>query len=143
MSTPVQHLRDRARQSLERLTDAANGRELQILTPQWVHPNKATEPLTQQERELVLRWQFLSTCVDAIDGIGVKASAAANEAFAAAYLRADDEIGPVLILVGPERNNVVFGEGGDRKLKPNEQAAVDRFLDAFEAYRIHLRQTVN
>jgi len=98
MSTKVQQVRERARQSQGRLNDAAKGRELELSIPQWRHADR-TEPLSRQERELVLRWQFFNNCVAAIENIGLNASAAANEAYAAAYLRTDEEIGPVMIVV--------------------------------------------
>jgi hypothetical protein len=142
MGTKVQQVRERARQSQDRLNDAAKGRELELAVPQWRRAER-TEPLSRPERELVLRWQFFNNCVAAIESIGVNASDAANEAFAAAYLRTDDEIGPVMIVVNPGKTDVVFGEGVDRALKPNEKATVDRFLDAFEAYGAHLRKTAN
>ena len=143
MSTKVEQLRERFRQSQERLNDAAKGRELEVSVPQWRHADQRTEPLSRAERELVLRWQFFNSCVATIDGVGVKAKAAAHEAFAAAYLRADDELGPVLILAGADKTNVVFGEAVDRALKPKEKAVVDRFLDAFDAYSLQLRQATN
>jgi len=142
MSTKVQQVRERARQSQGRLNDAAKGRELELAVPQWRQADRI-EPLSRQERELVLRWQFFNNCVAAIESIGLNASAAANEAFAAAYLRTDEVIGPVMIVVTTGRTNVVFGEGVDRALKPNEKAAVDRFLDAFEAYGAHIRNATN
>lgn len=143
MSTKVQQVRKRFGESQDRLIDAAKGRELEVLAPQWRCADQSIEPLTREERELVLRWQFFNNCVAAIEGIGAKAPDAAKEAIAAAYLRADDEIGPVLILPSAEKTNVVFGEGVDRALKPKEKAAVDRFLDAFEAYRVQIARATN
>lgn len=143
MSTKVEQLRERFGESQNRLIDVAKGRELEVLVPQWRRADQSTEQLTREERELVLRWQFFNNCVAAIESIGAKAPIAANEAFAAAYLRVDDEIGPVLILANAEKTNVVFAEGVDRALKPKEKAAVDRFLDAFEVYRVQLRQATN
>jgi len=143
MGAKVQQVRERFGESQNRLIDAAKGRELEVLVPQWRRADKSTEPLTRAERELVLRWQFFNNCVAALDTIGARAPDAAKEAIAAAYLRADDEIGPVLILPSAEKTNVVFGEGVDRALKPKEKAAVDRFLDAFEAYRVQIARATN
>ncbi|MBX9747710.1 MAG: hypothetical protein K2X34_12460 [Hyphomonadaceae bacterium] len=136
----LERLKDRARQSHARVTASANGRELDIEVPQWKRPNGSTEPLSRQEREFVLRWQFLGGGASSIDSVGEDASDAANEALANAYLRVDDEIGPVLIMFGPYESKVVFGDASERALTKTEQEAVDRFLDATDTYREHLRQ---
>lgn len=133
----IQRLKDRLKESFDRLSAAANGRELDIMTPQWRRPDGSVEPLSRQERESVIRWKFLSTCAETMDTVGVRVISDAHEAFAETYLQADDAIGPVLILPGPERTNVIFGEGVDRPLTASERVAVDRFLDGFETYRRH------
>lgn len=131
----IKTLKDRLQESLERLSAAANGRELEIMKPQWRRQDGSVEPLTRHERELVIRWKFLSTCAETLDAVGANVSFLAHQALAAAYLQADDEIGPVLIVPGPEKTNVIFGEGVDRPLTPPEQAAVNRFLDGLDAYQ--------
>ncbi len=132
--------KERARSSLNELTASAKGRELQMAVPQWHRPDGKTEPLSKEERGFAVRWQFFSSCTDSIDTLWSKAPEAAHEAFAAAHLRADDEIGPVLIVAGPQETRVVFNDGAPRALTAVEKAAVDRYLDAFEAYRLAVQQ---
>jgi hypothetical protein len=136
----IHAVKQRAVRSLEELTASANGRELQMAVPQWHLPNGKTEPLSREERGLAVRWQFFSNCTDSIDALWSKASEAAHEAFAAAHLRVDDEIGPVLIVAGPQETRVIFSDATPRALTPAEKAGVDRYLDAFEAYRLAVQQ---
>lgn len=141
MPTPMIHaVKERAARSLEQLTASAKGRELQISVPQWHRTDGKTEPLSREEREFTVRWQFFNNCTDSIDTFWSRAPEAAHEAFASAHLRVDDEIGPVLIMAGPQETRVIFGDGKPRALTPTEKAAVDRYIDAFEAYRLAVQQ---
>jgi len=138
MASALDRLKERAQQSYAKVMAAANGRELDVEYPHWKRPNGTTEQLTRQERDLVLRWQFLASGVASINAAGAEATAANNDKFAEAYLRTDEEIGPVHIRIGPLDTRVVFGDASERSLSKSEQAAVDRLLDAHDDYRAKL-----
>jgi hypothetical protein len=46
----------------------------------------------------------------------------------------------VLIVAGPQETRVIFSDATPRALTPAEKAGVDRYLDAFEAYRLAVQQ---
>lgn len=135
----IEIMKERATENYALLMASANGRQLEIEYPHWRLANGASAPLSLYERGLALRWQFFGGGVDAIGLAETGASPAATEALAQAYLRVDQEIGPVKIAASEERIVVVFRDAATRSLTQTERAAVDRFLDASAAYSAHRR----
>lgn len=134
----VERLNERASQCEARLSAVADGRTVDPEQPQWKLPRGGTAPLSRQERDLVIRRMFLVGGATFIATLGSKLSAAANDALAQAYLRLDDEIGPVCIMFGAEKNDLIFGDGAAHVLTKQEQASLDRFYDAIDAFRAEL-----
>jgi hypothetical protein len=135
-TTPaVRRLDERAAETEARLKVVARGRQIDTQQPQWNLPNGRVEPLSRQERELVIRWQFLVGGATTIREFSLIASSDANNVMAEAYLRLDEEIGPVCITFGDSENAIVFADGDNHVLTAKEKTAVDRFIDAVDSYR--------
>ncbi|PZO49566.1 MAG: hypothetical protein DCF16_14410 [Alphaproteobacteria bacterium] len=136
----IEIMKERATESYALVMAAANGRELDVQGPHWKLGGEATSPLTLHDRGHVLRWQFLGSGVDSITRAQSDVHPAASEALARAYLRVDDEIGPVFVAITEGPINVVFRDGATRALLPPERESVDRFLTAVDAYHAHRRE---